>query len=221
MVGSRDALTAAYHRLGHPHLSWTQHEEAGVCGFWDGSYDKGKCGGGIVRMAFSKPHGWFTFYKSVALYQFLGCWSGWMRDAYWQFTSMDGKVLPLKACNLFGLLRLRLCLYSLQYIFRRHASHVGWPGPSPPPLCRSWGWWRLGCATLRRRGYLWHWGLGHTVVQGSSGEKMGNLGGNTGMAADESQEQERSDRWGTNKGRKVHFSSLMDLCHLKKSGAGT
>ena len=37
------------------------------------------------------------------------------------------------------------------------------------------------------------------------------------MAADESQKQERGDRWSKDKGRKVHFSSLMDLCHLKNS----
>ena len=44
---------------------------------------------------------------------------------------------------------------------------------------------------------------------------MGNFGEDTGMAADESHKQKRSDRW--NEGRKVHFASLMDLCHLKNS----
>ena len=42
-------------------IAW--QEVTGVCGFWDGSNDNGKCGGGIVLMAFSEPHGWFTFYK--------------------------------------------------------------------------------------------------------------------------------------------------------------
>ena len=37
----------------------------------------------------------------------------------------------------------------------------------------------------------------------------------TSMAADESQKQERGDRW--SKGWKVHFASLMDFCHLKSS----
>ena len=49
-------------------------------------------------------------------------------------------------------------------------------------------------------------------------EKEWKNGENSGMAADESQKQERSDRYeARNKGRKVHFASLMDLCHLKNS----
>ena len=47
---------------------------------------------------------------------------------------------------------------------------------------------------------------------------MGKLGKDTGMTADESHTQKRSDRW--NEGRKVHFASLMDLCHLKNSQLG-
>ena len=39
----------------------------------------------------------------------------------------------------------------------------------------------------------------------------------TGMAADESQKQKRGDRRTRNKGRKIHFASLMDLCPLKNS----
>ena len=42
-------------------IAW--QEVTGVCGFWNGSYDNGKCGGGIVLMAFSESHGWSTFYK--------------------------------------------------------------------------------------------------------------------------------------------------------------
>ena len=34
------------------------------------------------------------------------------------------------------------------------------------------------------------------------------------MAADQSQKLDRSDR---NKGRKVHFALLMDICHLKNA----
>ena len=30
----------------------TWREVTGICGFWDGSYDNGRCGGGIVLMAF-------------------------------------------------------------------------------------------------------------------------------------------------------------------------
>ena len=37
--------------------------------------------------------------------------------------------------------------------------------------------------------------------------------GNTSMAADNSQKQERGDRWSN----EVHFASLIDLCHLKSS----
>ena len=33
-------------------IAW--QEVTGACGFWDGSYDNGKCGGGIVLMAFSE-----------------------------------------------------------------------------------------------------------------------------------------------------------------------
>ena len=38
-------------------------EVLGICGFWDGMFDNGKCGCGIVLMAFSVLHGWFSFYK--------------------------------------------------------------------------------------------------------------------------------------------------------------
>ena len=56
----------------------------------------------------------------------------------------------------------------------------------------------------------------NTRCKGSSGERKGKTGENSGMAADASQKQ-RGDRWSKDKGRKVHFSSLMDLCHLKNS----
>ena len=36
-------------------------EVTGLCGFWDGSCDIGKCGGGIVILALTDPYGWFTF----------------------------------------------------------------------------------------------------------------------------------------------------------------
>ena len=45
-------------------IAW--QEVAVVCRFWDGSYDNGKCGGSIVLMAFSEPHG--------ALYQGIVPW---------------------------------------------------------------------------------------------------------------------------------------------------
>ena len=47
---------------------------------------------------------------------------------------------------------------------------------------------------------------------------MGKVGKYTGMTADESQKQKREviDE-ARNEGRKVHFASLMDLCHLKNS----
>ena len=51
----------------------------------------------------------------------------------------------------------------------------------------------------------------------SSGKSMGKTGENPGMAADESQKQERSDRSSKDQGRKVHCASLIDLCHLKNS----
>ena len=44
-----------------------RQEVTGVCGFWDGSNDNGKCGRGIALMAFSEPHGWFTYYKKSSL----------------------------------------------------------------------------------------------------------------------------------------------------------
>ena len=37
------------------------------------------------------------------------------------------------------------------------------------------------------------------------------------MAADKSEKQERGDRWSKDKGWKVHFASLMDVCHLKNA----
>ena len=47
-------------------------------------------------------------------------------------------------------------------------------------------------------------------------EKNGKIGKDTGTAADKSQKQRRIEE-ARNKGRKVHFASLMDLCHLKNS----
>ena len=47
---------------------------------------------------------------------------------------------------------------------------------------------------------------------------MGELEKNTGMTADESQKQKREViEEARNKSRKVHFASLMDLCHLVHS----
>ena len=46
---------------------------------------------------------------------------------------------------------------------------------------------------------------------------MGKIEENTGMAADESQKQKEVIEEARNKGRKVHFASLLDLCHLKNS----
>ena len=50
--------------------------------------------------------------------------------------------------------------------------------------------------------------------EGGSGTKNGKTLENYGMAADKCQEMIEEAR---SKGRKVHFSSLMDLCHLKNS----
>ena len=49
--------------------------------------------------------------------------------------------------------------------------------------------------------------------KGSSGERKRD----PGMEADESQKQERGDRWSKEQGQKVHFLSLMDPCHLNNS----
>ena len=46
---------------------------------------------------------------------------------------------------------------------------------------------------------------------------MGKPRANTGLAADKSQKQEEVIDEARNKGRKVHFASLMDLCHLKNA----
>ena len=51
-----------------------------------------------------------------------------------------------------------------------------------------------------------------TDAKNSIGEIMGKTRENSGMAADEDVIDEAR-----NKGRKVHFASLMDLCHLKNS----
>ena len=48
-------------------------------------------------------------------------------------------------------------------------------------------------------------------------KEWGKLGENTGMAADKSQKQREVIEEARSKGRKVHFASLMDLCHLKNS----
>ena len=46
---------------------------------------------------------------------------------------------------------------------------------------------------------------------------MGKTRENTGMAADESRNKMEVIAEARNKGRKVHFASKMDLCHLKNS----
>ena len=48
-------------------------------------------------------------------------------------------------------------------------------------------------------------------------EASGQTLENTGLAADESQEQNDVIAEARNKGHTVHFASLMDLCHLKNS----
>ena len=50
--------------------------------------------------------------------------------------------------------------------------------------------------------------------------KTGENGENTGMAADESQKQKEVIDEARNKGRKVHFASLMGLCPSQEFGAG-
>ena len=62
--------------------SW--HEVLGICGFWDGSFDNGKCGGGIVLMAFSVLLTDGPPSKSVVLYQGMAPWmlEWWLRDAH-------------------------------------------------------------------------------------------------------------------------------------------
>ena len=58
----------------------------------------------------------------------------------------------------------------------------------------------------------------HTSCKGSSGEGMGKTPENSGMAADEkSATQNEVIAEARNKGKTVHFASLMDLCHLKNS----
>ena len=53
--------------------------------------------------------------------------------------------------------------------------------------------------------------------KGSSGKRMGKTVANPGMAVDESQKQKELIDEARNEGRTVHFSSLMDICHLKNS----
>ena len=55
-----------------------------------------------------------------------------------------------------------------------------------------------------------------TRCKGRSGEWMGRTRENTGTAAYESQIQKWCDRGSKEGDRTVHFSSLMDHCHLKK-----
>ena len=57
-----------------------------------------------------------------------------------------------------------------------------------------------------------------TSCEGCTGKRKGKIGKDTGMAADESQKQEKEviDE-ARNEGRIVHFASLMDICHLLNS----
>ena len=43
------------------HMTW--RDVLGICGFWDGCFDIGKCGRCIFLMVFSELHGWFPFNK--------------------------------------------------------------------------------------------------------------------------------------------------------------
>ena len=45
------------------HVIWS--EVIGLCGFWDGSFDNGKCGAGIMIQAFTKAPGWVPIFKNV------------------------------------------------------------------------------------------------------------------------------------------------------------
>ena len=51
----------------------TWKEVTGVCGFWDGSFDNGRCGRRIVLMVLGTTR-WFPFDKSVALHQGIAPW---------------------------------------------------------------------------------------------------------------------------------------------------
>ena len=90
-----------------------------------------KCGGSIVLMA-SEPHGWFTFYKKCG--PFVPWMLKWVDAGCILTIHINGwKKAPAKSAQLFELLRLTLCLFTLIMHFRWHASHAG--GPSPPRLC--------------------------------------------------------------------------------------
>ena len=52
-------------------IAWP--EVTGLCGFWDGSCDNGKCGGGIVIMAYT---GGLFSTRSVDRYRVLTPWVG-------------------------------------------------------------------------------------------------------------------------------------------------
>ena len=56
-----------------------------------------------------------------------------------------------------------------------------------------------------------------TRCESSSGQIMVKTRGNTSMAADESQKQKKVIDEARTKGAKVHFASLMDICHLKNA----
>ena len=53
-------------------------------------------------------------------------------------------------------------------------------------------------------------------INGSSGQGMGKIGENFGVEPDESQKKDVIDEARTT-GAKVHFASLMDICHLENA----
>ena len=56
-------------------------EVTGLCGFWDGSCENGRCGAGIMIQAFTKTLGWALIHKKVrpgAGSECSGCRIGWL-----------------------------------------------------------------------------------------------------------------------------------------------
>ena len=113
-------------------VAWS--EVTGLCGFWDGSCERGVCGAGILIQVFTQALGWVTINRKC----------GPVPGQNSQDAGMGGCAMLMS--NLIQWVdictneRWVLSGFSpARCIFRRNALHAGAPLPSPPhPRLSLW-----------------------------------------------------------------------------------
>ena len=128
------------------HVAWS--EVTGLCVFWDGSCDEGKCGAGLVSQPSTKTLGWVHVHKKKMwagnASEFPGCriWRLWHvveKFASWIDKSMREQRTRIIAVDVS-------LLYSCIFRCAVHANRP-LPSPSNPGLWLEGGLW-LRCPRL-------------------------------------------------------------------------